>query len=312
MYFELRRVVMKTLHIICVLCIFSFTLLSYEVIAKESTNSVSKIKNGKHAKKHLSGLRRSSHKERKTYMSTARQFIPLNTLSTRQIEAIDAYNKCIGNDHDDPLRRAMELAYEYKGETSLKGTPEKLGRESCIADMFGLSRYETIGDINNATKSRDLVIVDSPLIDIPKDIPLERRYARVWVRDYITTLAQDMQKYLHGRGIVSFHTRVLRVPSIVRSFDVQDRLVRNGRSPANCRFRAICSTHTTGSAIDISSRRIGIVGYTWLFGRLMEDRKNGKIVFILESLGGHFHVFVIPPKYVSWYAQNSSSKESSL
>lgn len=294
---------MKILHIVCALCIFSFTLLSHDVAAKGGVPSVSKVKNGKHMKKHSRKLHRTSGK---TYLSTARQFVPLDSLSPRQIEAITAYNECVSNEYDDPLRHALELAYEYKEERSLKGTPEKLGRESCVADMLGLSRYETIADINNAKKTGELVLVDSHLVDIPDDVPMERHYARVWVRDYITSLAQDMQTYLRSRGIVSFHASVLRVPSIVRSFDVQDRLVRNGKSPANCRFHAICSTHTTGSTIDISSRRIGIVGYTWLLGRLLEDRKNGKILIILESLGGHFHVFVIPPKYVSWYAHGDS------
>lgn len=242
-------------------------------------------------------------------MSKARQFVPLDSLSPHQIEAITAYNECISREYKNPLRHAMDLGYEYKDDSSLKGTPEKLGRESCIADMLGLSRYETIDDINKAKKMGELVLVDSPLIEIPDDVPMERHYARVWVRDYITTLAQDMEAYLHARGIMSFHSYVLRVPSIVRSFDVQDRLVRNGRSPANCRFHAICSTHTTGSTIDISSRRIGLVGYTWLLDRLLKDRKDGKILVILEALGGHFHVFVIPPKYVSWYAHDDVAEK---
>jgi len=298
---------MKILNMICVLCIFSFALLSPEVVAKERKNGVTKTGSGVHVKKRSHKL----HKKHKVYLSAPKQFVPFDKLSERQIEAIAAYNECMSKEYDDPLRHAMELAYEYKDDPSLKGTPQKLGRESCLADMFGLARYETLGDINNAKKLGELVIVDSTLIEIPRGVPLERRYARVWVRDYITHLAEDMQAHFHEKRIFSFHRHVLRVPSIVRSFDVQDRLVRSGKSPANCNFRAICSTHTTGSTIDISSRRIGMVGYTWLLERLLQDRRDGKIVFILESIGGHFHIFVIPPKYVSWYANDVPLKELS-
>lgn len=299
---------MKIVRLMCMLCIFSLTLLApHDGEAREGVKNSAEKGNRKHIKKHIrSGHRHRKHEE---YLSVPKKFVPLDSLSPRQIEAINAYNQCVNNEDDDPVRYAMKLAYEYKDEPSLKGTPVKLGRESCLADMFHLSRYETIDDIGKAIKRKELVLVDPPFVEIPDDIPIERRFARVWVKDYITSLAHDMEIYMRSRGIVALQTHVLRVPSIVRSFDVQDRLVRSGRSPANCNFRAICSTHTTGSTIDISTRRIGIIGYTWLLERLLQDRKDGKILVILESLGGHFHVFVIPPAYISWYGSGSPLKE---
>lgn len=294
---------MKILHIICVVCVFLVTLLtSHEIVAKEGARHVSRVKSGTQVKKHVRKPHHFSRKKHETYMSVPKGFVPLDALTERQISAIKAYDECINNEHEHPLRHAMELAYEFKDEPSLNGTPEKLGRESCLADMFKLSRYETDADIKKAQKN-ELVAVSSSLIDIPADVPPLRRYARVWVRDYIITLAKDMQTYLNGRGIDTSRAPILRIPSIVRSFEVQERLVRNGKSPANCRFHAICSTHTTGSTVDISVLHLGTIEYSWLLHRLLEDRKDGKILVIFEARGGHFHVFVIPPKYVSWYAK---------
>jgi hypothetical protein len=91
----------------------------------------------------------------------------------------------------------------------------------------------------------------------------------------------------------------------VRSFEIQARLVRIGKSPASCDYLPICSTHTTGSSIDISVRLLSLKQFTWLEARLREDRKAGKILMIYEFFGGHFHVFVIPPEYVAWYKDHA-------
>jgi hypothetical protein len=145
-----------------------------------------------------------------------------------------------------------------------------------------------------------LVAISSPLLGFPDDVPRNRRVARSWVNEYIVSLAKDMEHYMNQEQ-VEHPDPLLRIPSTVRSFDVQEQLVRARRTPASCKYPPICSTHTTGSSVDISLRYLSGKQFRWLESRLREDRKAGKILMISEFLGGHFHMFVIPPEYVEWY-----------
>jgi hypothetical protein len=228
-------------------------------------------------------------------------FVPNRGLSDKQNEAIMAYNACVSGG-DNALRHAMDLAYEARDDISLKGTPEKLGRETCLAHVLGLSHYFGPRHIDRAVANGELIAITSPLLAFPEDIPFGRRSARPWVNDYIVSLARDMERFVYAEHSDTFS---LRIPSAVRSFDVQDRLVRRGQSPADCFYLSICSTHTTGSAIDISVRFLSPEQFTWLEARLRADRKFGKILVIYEQRGGHFHMFVIPPEYVAWYKEDA-------
>lgn len=245
-----------------------------------------------------------AERKRRLHFARPRIVIPKRTLSNRQNAAIIAYDVCVSGG-DNALRHAMDLAYEAKDDFSLKGTPEKLGRETCLADVIGLTHYKTVADIDRAVLTKELVAVTSPLLAYPADTPLNRRVARPWVNDYIVLLAKDMERFVNEQH-VEHSDPLLRIPSTVRSFDVQDRLVRMGKSPANCVYLPICSTHTTGSSIDISVRFLSSKQFTWLEARLREDRKSGKILMIYEFFGGHFHMFVIPPDYVAWYKDPAS------
>lgn len=231
-----------------------------------------------------------------------RLFVPSRGLSDKQNQAIVAYDLCVSGGND-ALRHAMDLAYEAKNDYSLKGSPVKLGRETCLAEVMGLTHYRTVAEIARAVEARELVTITSSLIAFPDDVPLERRVARPWVNDYIVTLAKDMERFVNAER-VEHSDPLLRIPSTVRSFDVQGRLVRMGRSPANCDYLPICSTHTTGSSIDISLRYLSAQQFAWLEARLRADRKAGKILVISEFLGGHFHMLVIPPEYVAWYHEH--------
>lgn len=234
---------------------------------------------------------------------------PNHSLSGRQNEAIIAYDICVGGG-ENALRHAMDLAYEARSTSSLRGTPEKLGRETCIADVIGLTRYKTLDDIDRAVIAKELVVISSPLLGFPEDVPLNRRVARPWVRDYIVSLAKDMERYVNEEH-VEHSDPLLRIPSTVRSFDVQERLVLARRTPANCKYPPLCSTHTTGSSVDISLRYLSGKQFAWLESRLREDRKSGKIIVISEFFGGHFHMFVIPPEYVEWYHNPALTAPSS-
>jgi hypothetical protein len=244
-----------------------------------------------------------AHRVKRPHVVRPKIFVPNRGLSDKQNKAIRAHNICVSGG-DNALRHAMDLAYEAKDDTSLKGTPEKLGRETCLAKVLGLSHYFSDRHIDDAVAVQELVVITSPLLAYPADVPLGRRVARPWVNDYIVLLAKDMERFVNEER-VEHSDPLLRIPSTTRSFDGQDRLVRMGKSPANCFYLPICSTHTTGSAIDISVRFLSPAQFTWLEARLREDRRSGKILIIYEQRGGHFHMFVIPPVYVAWYKEDA-------
>jgi hypothetical protein len=165
------------------------------------------------------------------------------------------------------------------------------------ADALGLKRYETQVDIDRA-KGVDLFEVSSEFIEFPDDagnrLPSERRFARQWVKDYIESLARDLHAHLVSKRAPgrTDDISLLRVNSLVRSLADQAKQA----SPAKCK-NEICSTHLTGSTVDIANGdgRVSAESRKWIRERLLQDRKDGKIIMIQEFSRPHYHLFVIPP-----------------
>lgn len=213
-------------------------------------------------------------------------YTPPRGAKKKLAEIIAVYKSCMYGE-GDRVTRALER--NFSGEGYL------LGNEVCLADAIGLKRYETLPDIESAKQSGELVEVSaSPGLVIADDLPDVRHYARPWVREYLVALARDMEAHFAKEGGSDFTP--LRVSSLVRSYKDQRR---QKNSPASC-WTEICSTHTTGSAVDVSNNpfRMGKKEREWLRERLVLDRKNGKIVIVEEWFPPHFHIFVLPPEFV--------------
>ena len=212
--------------------------------------------------------------------------------------AIKAYQKCMyenGESSEERIQLALELNLAYKSNIDLragKSHPEKIGLEICLSDAIGLKRYQTQKEIDEV-KGGELVRIDSPHILFPQFLPEERHYARPWVKEYVEGLAEDLHEHLKSKHAGQDFPR-LRVTSLVRSLVAQQRQ----SSPAKCRT-VICSTHLTGSTVDISNSEAYVVPEVraWIRERLLKDRREGKILVIEEFSEPHFHIFVIPPEY---------------
>ncbi|MFA5997485.1 MAG: hypothetical protein WC791_03255 [Candidatus Paceibacterota bacterium] len=191
--------------------------------------------------------------------------------------------------------------------SSLYGNSEKLAQENCIADTLGLIRYRDLDEIIAADDGVNLVSVDAPFVGMNKAVPHERHVARPCTRDYLYEIAQYYREISGGKK--------LRVASLVRSRVDQDRLsgvkkfyrrvrgrlkmmLSKKRSFADCSSSAVCSTHLTGAAIDISLRGVSKKERALLSERLLRDREAGRILVIHERVGKHFHVFVLPKQPV--------------
>jgi hypothetical protein len=288
---------------------FVFVIVTAFSFLAPTISEAKNVRSGKHQKaKKPKAVQKQNIKKSKVQRAKrphvrSKIFVLHRGLSEKQNAAIMAHNACVSG-RDNALRHAMDLAYEARDNSSLKGTPETMGRETCLAHVIGLTHYEYSWQIRQAVAVGELIAVTSPLFAFPKDTPLDRRLARPWVNDYIVSLAKDMERFVNEQQ-VEHSDPLLRIPSTVRTFDVQDRLVRMGRSPADCKYPQICSTHTTGSAIDISVRFLSPEQFAWLEARLRTDRRFGKILMIYEKRGGHFHMLVIPPEYVAWYKEDA-------
>ena len=231
--------------------------------------------------------------------SIAKDYVPPARTTKNMAETIEFYKHCMYDETDDRIQYAISLNMKSKDDPSLRGTPEKLGYEVCLADALGFKRYENQASIDAAQTSAELVELSDQSLYFPSDVPNERRYTRPWVRDYIIAIARDMNTYFAGEAKKANETidiTQLRVSSTVRSFADQ----RRQASPAAC-FNEICSTHTTGAAVDISNHflKVGPRERLWIKERLLDERKKGKIVMIQEFWRPHFHVLVIPPQFIA-------------
>ncbi len=221
-------------------------------------------------------------------------YTPPPRADAKFLAIVDAYKQCMYGD-DDAIERALALNLGERENEMLGGTPGKLGNEVCLSDALGLRRYETLADITSAGMRGELAeVLPSAGLAIADDLPAVRRFARPWVRDYLHSLARDLEAYAAKEGIAE--PTPFRIASMVRSYSDQRR---QWNSPASCRTE-ICSTHTTGSAVDISNNffHMNKKERTWLRERLLEDRRKGRIVMIEERFPPHFHIFVLPPDFV--------------
>lgn len=205
-------------------------------------------------------------------------------------ERVAAYKQCMFPEQGR-LERALTLNLAVKDSEELFSDPRQLAYEVCLADAMGLTRFEEQSNIEKGKQSGELVELEAEGLAFSETLPSMRRYGRPWVKNYVETLAREMKKKFNGEYTP------LRVGSLIRSFKDQKRQ-RN--SPASC-MTEICSSHTTGSAVDLSNvpKWSGDAERAWLRARLLEDRKLGKIVVIEEKHPQHFHVLVIPPQFVS-------------
>jgi hypothetical protein len=226
-------------------------------------------------------------------------------LSSKQDAMRDAFMECVAKvSEGNPTQAVVDFVFSAQATRegpglkalwqSLRGSPVHHGHEVCLARVFGLRGFRNVGEVLSEAGNL-LVEIPSPYVEVvEKEIPPDRRFTRPWVRDYVTTLAEDMHEHFASLGSTS--SPPLRVTSMIRSFDDQAKEVRAGRSPADCRFPFLCSTHTTSSSLDLGFRDMGGKERAWLDARLAADQKARKIFFIIER--SHYHVFVLPPEYM--------------
>lgn len=234
----------------------------------------------------------------------------LSVAEKKKIENAE-YVKCMAITKEKGVEATIRYIREKQKGTSLKSTPTSLAEENCAADSIGLARYQTLDEIGDACEINNLVSINSSLVEIKNKLPEERRVGRPEVRDYLIEIGQ----YIKSRTKVDGANKPkIVITSLVRSRVDQNRICEpkkiwqrvrgkvrryfiGGRSFADCSTNAVCSTHLTGSAVDIEIPARSSLERKLLEERLLLDRNKGRIFVIIENVGNHFHAFILPPKY---------------
>jgi Family of unknown function (DUF5715) len=172
----------------------------------------------------------------------------------------------------------------------LKGSHEILVRQNQVADRDGLDRIRNDEDLVDMRSKRLLVsLPESDALQIDDRLPVNRRYCRPWVAQFLATLARAHYAHFHS---------ALQVNSAVRTVEFQQHLVHiNGNAaPAE---GDTASPHLTGQAIDIAKHGLSLTEIAWLRGYLLPLVQEGKVDVEEEFQQSCFHISVyrkyLPP-----------------
>jgi hypothetical protein len=172
----------------------------------------------------------------------------------------------------------------------LKGSHEILVRQNQVADRDGLDRIRNDEDLVDMRSKRLLVsLPESNALQIDDRLPVNRRYCRPWVAQFLATLARAHYAHFHS---------ALQVNSAVRTVEFQQHLVHiNGNAaPAE---GDTASPHLTGQAIDIAKHGLSLTEIAWLRGYLLPLVQEGKVDVEEEFQQSCFHISVyrkyLPP-----------------
>jgi hypothetical protein len=237
----------------------------------------------KHAAQHVKSERTVSH-------GAIRKISHLTGIGSGHEEALAVYHKCMNA--EDVLGKAVLFLRNDRISNEVPlGNSERLGHELCVIDVLQLKRYLTLHEVVQALPA-DLVPINHPWIGLSPGLPEERAVANPWVRDYLENLALLLHQELVQ--VSESFDKSFVVSSLVRPVAIQ-RVQWN--SPARCvNESSLCSSHTTGSTFDITRKYLTTEQEKILLKQLQQDRKKGKILFILEPKGNHYHIFVFPPE----------------
>jgi hypothetical protein len=165
----------------------------------------------------------------------------------------------------------------------LKGSHEILVHQNQIADRDGLGRIQNDEDLLDMRSKRLLVsLPDSNALQIDERLPVNRRYCRPWVAQFLATMARAHYAHFHSP---------LQVNSAVRTVEFQQHLVHiNGNAaPAE---GDTASPHLTGQAIDIAKHGLSLTEIAWLRGYLLPLVQEGKVDVEEEFQQSCFHISV--------------------
>ena len=156
---------------------------------------------------------------------------------------------------------------------------ENLVAQNVEGDRMGLHIIRTPAAVHELVQAGKLVpLVPSPALRV--NIPANRAYARPWVVEFVTQLAEE---YYSATG------QPLQANSAVRPLTVQ-RSIRRWNHNAAPLHGDVASVHMRGLAVDIQRRGLSPAQRQWLQVRLLYYVAIGRILVEEEVQQPCFHI----------------------
>lgn len=163
----------------------------------------------------------------------------------------------------------------------LYGSHEILVHQNLMAGRDGLERILNDDDLLDKRRDHQLVpIPESAALRVDERLPLNRRFCRPWVAQFLATMADA--------HYARFHTP-LQVNSAVRTVEFQHQLIHHNGNAAPAEGET-ASPHLTGQAIDIAKRWMPLAEISWLRGYLLPLIESGRIDVEEEFQQSCFHI----------------------
>ncbi|MDO8600316.1 MAG: DUF5715 family protein [bacterium] len=185
---------------------------------------------------------------------------------------------CFSDNALAKMRRIKKL----RPAVSLKASPESLALQNRVIDAYELPRISDRKELARHLPEHFFVRVSSSYLEMSDEVG---GYATLPTRDFILKLGEDF--------FVIFK-RKLKVTSLLRTVEDQQKIVDRGQSIADGFVPESQSSHLAGVAIDISKKPLSPRERRWLAGKLLAYKKAGKIEAIEEMWNNAFHIMVCP------------------
>ena len=182
----------------------------------------------------------------------------------------------------------------------LKGSHESLLRQNAEIDRLELPRIQNDIELNQLIDQGALVqISEQPGLHIAGNLKPNRRFSKVWTRDFVEDLGQA---YYDEFGIP------IQLTSAVRTVDQQKKLRRRNRNAAPIEGDT-ASSHLAGLTVDIGKRGLTKKQHQWVENYFAKLRELGLIEVAEERRQACFHIMV-SERYTDWRGQLYGSTES--
>lgn len=183
----------------------------------------------------------------------------------------------------DDAAAKMRRVLKPRPAVSLKASPDSLALQNNVIDEYQLPRIADRKELERYLPPENFFVkVSSPYLDMADEVG---GYAILPVRDFILMFGE--------RFYGTFHKK-FKIPSILRPCDVQEDLLRKGKTIADCVTPGKQSAHLAGIAFDISRLPMTPREILWVRKELAVYVQQRKIIAIEEMWNNAFHIMVCP------------------
>lgn len=168
---------------------------------------------------------------------------------------------------------------------SLRGTPQSLAYQNCMADRLDYSRIKDDKQLKRFVRAGLLVpLRESRYVKMDGRLKGKYRYVRPETRRFVEQI---------GRRFYAEFGKPLWVNSAARTVEYQRRLTRNNPNAARGGKKDSRSSHLTGATIDFGKKKLTQRQLAWLRNRLLMNERVGRAETTEEFGQAVFHIMVL-------------------